>query len=684
MKKSPPRKTLQASAPGKHTDALSQEQSSRMQSLLNTPLSNEAYLELTADAADVGLWSLDLQKNVYWTNSKAQEIFNIPPGETLTAEGFRNKVHPDDLDIVVTARARAVERNHRVNLEYRIVLPDSSIRWIQTRGTLFKPAGDTTSYIMGASTDITDRKQGELARVRHLQFEALLAEISSSFSRYILPSDLNRQIELGLAKVLDYFGGDRCGLVRLDLIHRTAKVSHAFYREGLTQIPVDYDLAPLFPWSVSRGAAGQCHHFSDFSDLPPEAETDRGTWTAMGVKSAMHMPLVVDDSNVFLMTISSLSTPLSWTGEMLSRIKLVCELFMNVIYRGMAEQEIRNSYAEIILLKEKLEVEADYLRAEVRATRSHDEIIGQSEPLKKVLIQAEQVAPTNSTVIVTGETGSGKELIAQMIHNTGPRRKKLMVKVNCAALPPLLIENELFGREKGAYTGAMTRQAGRFELADGSTIFLDEISELSLELQAKLLRVLQGGEFERLGSPKTIKVDVRVIAATNRNLMDEVRQGRFREDLYYRLNVFPIHVPPLRERLEDIPMLVWEFLREFSEKMGKKITRINKKEMASLQSYSWPGNIRELRNVVEHGVIISSGNELTVRIPQKGQTGNTQRVTLEHIEKNHIEAILRQTGWRIKGPDGAAVILGINPATLYARMKKLGIPQQREKLGETL
>jgi transcriptional regulator with GAF, ATPase, and Fis domain len=293
----------------------------------------------------------------------------------------------------------------------------------------------------------------------------------------------------------------------------------------------------------------------------------------------------------------------------------------------------------------------------------------------------DQVAPTAATVLVYGETGTGKELVAQAIHNDSPRRDKLMVKVNCASLPSSLVESELFGRERGAYTGALTRQVGRFELADGSTLFLDEISELSLELQAKLLRVLQEGEFERLGSPKTIKVDVRVIAATNRNLLDEVKKGTFREDLYYRLNVFPICVPPLRERLEDVPMLVWEFVRQFNEKMGKRIHRISKKEMAAFQSYSWPGNIRELRNVIEYGAIISTGDELRVKLPENTVDGACPRLTLDEMERRHIVDILRQTGWRMKGEGGAAKILGINPATLYSRMKKLGISSQREKDG---
>ena len=252
-----------------------------------------------------------------------------------------------------------------------------------------------------------------------------------------------------------------------------------------------------------------------------------------------------------------------------------------------------------------------------------------------------------------------------------------MVKVNCAALPSGLVESELFGREKGAFTGALTRQAGRFEIADGSTLFLDEIGELPLEVQAKLLRVLERGEFERLGSPRTLKVNVRLIAATNRDLTDAVKQGRFRDDLYYRLKVFPIRVPPLRERAEDIPALVWSFLEEFSARMGKKITQVPRKTMEALQRYTWPGNVRELRNVIEHGAIISTGE--TLRLPSLGEAAHPQppRTTLADVEREHILRVLARTGGHIKGPHGAAAELGLNPATLYSRMKKLGIQPHR-------
>jgi formate hydrogenlyase transcriptional activator len=305
-------------------------------------------------------------------------------------------------------------------------------------------------------------------------------------------------------------------------------------------------------------------------------------------------------------------------------------------------------------------------------------IVGESKAMKEVLRLVQQVAPTASSVLIEGQTGTGKELIAESIHQLSSRKHHAMVKVNCAALPSALVESELFGRERGAYTGALTRQAGRFEMANGSTIFLDEIGELSADVQAKLLRVLQEGRFERLGNPRPFKVDVRVIAATNRDLAAEVRKGRFRDDLYYRLNVFPIRVPSLRERPEDVPILVWAFIEEFCSRMGKKITKVSQNTMEILQRHPWPGNVRELRNIMEHSVIISRGEVL--RIPPLANAVQTSAdiMTLEDTEREHIIRTLEITHWRIKGARGAATLLGMKPSTLYSRMEKLGIPTRRE------
>jgi len=304
-------------------------------------------------------------------------------------------------------------------------------------------------------------------------------------------------------------------------------------------------------------------------------------------------------------------------------------------------------------------------------------IVSQSQEMHRILLQIEQVAPTPASVLITGETGTGKELLAAAIHEASTRHDRPMIKVNCAAIPAALIESELFGREKGAYTGALAKQIGRFELANGSSIFLDEVGELSLESQVKLLRVLQEKEIERLGNPTPIKVDVRVIAATNRNLSIEVAEGRFRQDLYYRLNVFPIHVPPLRERREDIPELVENFVEEFAKAMRKSIDAVAKPSLQVLCSYDWPGNIRELRNVIERAVILAKSPILKIDLPP-GTLSSTVPETaglasLEEIEHDHIVRVLEATRWRVRGQAGAAEILGIKPTTLESRMVKLKI-----------
>src|SRR5664280_324232 len=327
----------------------------------------------------------------------------------------------------------------------------------------------------------------------------------------------------------------------------------------------------------------------------------------------------------------------------------------------------------------RLQAESEYLKDEIEEEGRFANIVGQSIRLKKVFQQIEQVAPTDSIVLIMGETGTGKELVARAIHNLSRRKERVMVKVDCSSLPSSLIESELFGREKGAYTGALTKQLGRFELANGSTLFLDEIGELPLELQAKLLRVVQEGQFERLGGPKTVSIDVRIIAATNRDLAQRVKEGLFRQDLYFRLNVFPIHVPPLRERQEDIPLLTWRFVRDLERKMGKKVESISRKNMEMLQRYPWPGNVRELRNMIEQALIFTSGSQLDLQMPDAQEA--TLLPTLKGIEQRHILAVLEQTGWRVKGSGGAAELLGIKPTTLYTMMQRLGIPSRHKKYG---
>jgi len=357
------------------------------------------------------------------------------------------------------------------------------------------------------------------------------------------------------------------------------------------------------------------------------------------------------------------------------------QLTEEVAERKRGEESLKAALAEIKQLQNRLQAENVYLQHEVAEEYNFGEIIGQSKAISNVFLRVEQVAPMDATVLLLGETGVGKGVIARAIHTRSVRKDRPMITVNCTSLPANLIESELFGRERGAFTGADARQIGRFELADGGTIFLDEIGEMPMDMQCKLLRVIQDGEFERLGGPRTIKVNVRIIAASNRNLKDEILNGRFREDLFYRINVFPITIPPLRQRTDDIPLLVNHFVAKFNKKSGKKINTVSQETLNALQEYHWPGNVRELESVIERAVITSQGSVLQVldRFDtfQKTEGLVAQDVkALAELEHDHICQVLQQTGWRIEGEKGAAILLGLNPSTLRARMRKYGIHRQ--------
>jgi transcriptional regulator with GAF, ATPase, and Fis domain len=349
---------------------------------------------------------------------------------------------------------------------------------------------------------------------------------------------------------------------------------------------------------------------------------------------------------------------------------------VDVTQRRQMEIELRDNLAEIERLKNQLEKENLYLREEIKGNKGYENFVGKSNAHDYVLFKVKQVAPTDATVLILGETGTGKGMIAHAIHEMSARRDHPMVTVDCTALPANLIESELFGREKGAFTGAHAKQIGRFEVADGGTIFLDEIGEMPLELQAKLLRTIQEGEFERLGSPRTIKVDVRVIAATSRNLKAEIQNKRFREDLYYRINVFPISIPALRMRKDDIPLLVAHFIDKYARKMGRRYETVPENTMKFLQDQLWPGNVRELEHIIERAVIISPGPVLQladVPVTEASKTKKASSKGLVAMEREHILRALEETCWKINGKTGAASLLGLHPSTLRFRLKKLDI-----------
>jgi formate hydrogenlyase transcriptional activator len=398
------------------------------------------------------------------------------------------------------------------------------------------------------------------------------------------------------------------------------------------------------------------------------------------VRSVALFPIVAGDQLLGTFSFGTTLRERSWPQPLVDRLSLIGQVFAGALLRREQEGKLRGTLTELEALRERLQLENEYLRERTFSAQGFEDIVGESPALRRVLFQVEQVAPTDATVLLLGETGTGKELLARAIHFRSHRRAHTLITVNCAALTSTLIESELFGHEKGAFTGASSRKIGRFELADRSTLFLDEIGEIPLNLQAKLLRVLQEGEFERLGSSITHKVDVRVIAASNRDLAAAAREGTFRPDLYYRLRVFPVEVPPLRARREDIPLLVWYLVGHLGAALGKRIERVPASTMDRLVAYDWPGNVRELRNVLERAIILSPGpglllEELGDGIGTAVAASDAPRGvrTLEDVERDHILRVLESCDWHVRGPGNAAKQLGLNASTLYSRMKKLRI-----------
>jgi len=398
---------------------------------------------------------------------------------------------------------------------------------------------------------------------------------------------------------------------------------------------------------------------------------------AEGLKSAYCLPLISHGRPLGTLVVASLKEENFPERD--------AELLQHVANQIAIAVENSLAFRQVVDRANKLSEEKLYLQDEIRTEHNFEEIIGESPALKRILEQLQTAAPTDSTILILGETGTGKELIARAIHNLSGRRERTLVKVNCAAIPTGLLESELFGHEKGAFTGAIAQRIGRFELAHRGTIFLDEVGDIPLELQPKLLRVLQEQEFERLGSARTIRVDTRLVAATNADLAQKVADNQFRIDLYYRLNVFPLVIPPLRERREDIPLLVRYFVQKYAQRMKKPIDTIPVKAMIALTKYHWTGNVRELENFIERAVILSRGAELQLPLAELKQRSKVVPVapldgvlTLEHAEREHIVRALGETNWVIGGPTGAAARLGMKRTTLQSRMRKLGIARSSQ------
>lgn len=499
----------------------------------------------------------------------------------------------------------------------------------------------------------------------------ILLEVNNKLISNLDLQELLKAISICLRKVIDH---QAASLALYDCISnslRAIALEFPDYEDLFVKdevIPLEGNLAGL---AFTTGQAV----VSNISGLEENPSTKR--FIAVGVKSGCAVPLISHNNKLGVLCVASLRES-AFTEEH-------AELLAQIANQIAIAVENALSFKEITTLKNKLKETKLYLEEEIRTEHNFKEILGNSQTLKRILHQVETVAATESTVIIYGETGTGKELIARAIHNLSLRRENTLVKVNCAAIPTGLLESEMFGHERGAFTGAIERRIGRFELAHNGTIFLDEVADVHLELQPKLLRVLQEHEFERLGSSRTIKTDVRIVAATNCSLAQMVAEKKFRSDLFYRLNVFPINIPPLRERAEDIPVLVNFFTQKFAQKIKKQIERIPKETMSILTSYHWPGNIRELENLIERSVILTYGrvlevplSELRKSIKATTQQNNTS-ATLEMVERDHILSVLWETNWLIGGPKGAATRLGLNRSTLNHRMRKLGITRPRLK-----
>lgn len=612
---------------------------------------------------------------ITYANPALARILGRPPDELYGASPLAF-FHPEDRALAQDSVRRRLDGEvQEARYEARCLRKDGEVVHVEVLGLRVNYGG--APALIGNVLDITDRKRATEATEERLRSEKLLADLSAAFVN-VPPDQLDELINQSLKTLVEFLGNDRSTVVKFTADKRQVLVTHCYAVAGCEPFPVGPIFVDRLPWFLGQLRSGNIVFLRCLpEDLPPESEIERRHCIADGIKSNVSIPLMAGGSVLGALTFGFLTRRCDWPAEIINRLQIVGEVFAGAFLRRSAEESLRAALAENESLRARLEQENLYLREQVVLRHHHGRIIGQSDALRRVLSEAERVAVTGTPVLLLGETGTGKELLAQTIHELSPRKDRPMVIVNCASLPASLIESELFGREAGAYTGAASAQVGRFAVADGSTLFLDEIGEFPVELQAKLLRVLQDGRFERLGSPETMTVDVRIIAATNRDLEQAVREGKFRPDLFHRLNVFPIHLPPLRERPEDIPALVWSFVEVLGRRMGKTIKSIPRKTIGQLQRYSWPGNVRELSNIIERAMILAAGDTLHVELPSASQSTPSPRMTLMEVERAHILRVLQETGWRIRGPHGAAEILGTKPTTLEARMARLGIKRQK-------
>ena len=643
---------------------------------------SEARISLAVELAELGLYdTVRGQDASVFLDDRLRSILGVSDTEAgAVMEFWRSHLHPDDRERMLEYQRRLWQGDaHLVSTEYRFLHPKRGTIWLSHVARVLERDGTGHARrLLGVMRDVTEQKHLHCELQERLRFETLLSDLSAQFVN-LAADQLDSAIKDAQRRVCECLDLDISALWQWSPANPGSQtLTHIYRRLPGPPVPDQMDAREYFPWCLEQLTAGRQVRAASIEETPPEAARDREVWRHFGVKSALTIPLSTGGQPpVGSLGFNTLAVERPWPEELVQRVRLIAEVFAGALERKHAEEALRQSLAEVKRLQGQIEAENRYLREEYRLKLGRGQIVGESNAINHVLAAVEQVAPLRTTVLILGETGVGKELVARRIHELSPRSRRPMVKVNCSALPSTLVESELFGREKGAYTGSVSRELGRFEIADGSTIFLDEVGELPLELQAKLLRVLEEGEFERVGSPRTLHTDARVIAATNRDLEAEVAAGRFRRDLYYRLSAFPIRVPPLRERREDIPLLMWAIVEEFCASMHRDVTSIPRRAVETLKMHDWPGNVRELRNVIERAMIRSAGPALEVELPGSPPPSVEPATSLDEAQRRHIAKVIEAAGGRVSGPGGAAELLGLKRTTLNSLMKRLGMAAAR-------
>ncbi len=617
-----------------------------------------------------------------YLSENIKKVTGFEPSRFLEDTKFwHSRVHPEDKEKIIDDVEQVVSKGS-FEIEYRWKCSDDTYHWFLDRAVLINGGDGGPREIVGTWLDITERKIAEQALkesneklIKKNGYEEIVTTVLKSVHGSLKFQDVLDNAARTLSKNLQKVYAIEIYILENE--HAVLK-SHTGVPDNYVRRVRVLDGPECHTWTVLN--FGEPLYIKD-SDIDTRMSP---VTKRLGVMSSLSMPVNYKEKTIGCINIYSMEKE-AFDHDEIDLLEIITRQIEVATSNAKQASELEQALQEVSKLKKRFETESVYLKEEIKTEHNFDEIIGASTSLGEVLDKVEKVAGTDATVLIRGETGTGKELIARSIHSLSKRSTRPLVKVNCPAIPAGLIESELFGHEKGAFTGALTKKLGKFELADGGTIMLDELGDLPLDSQAKLLRVLQEKEFERVGGTKTLSVNVRVIAATNRDLEKAVEEGKFRADLYYRLNVFPISVPALRDRKEDIELLAGYFMQKYSSQVGKNLKDIDKETLKKLKNYSWPGNIRELENIVERAAILSPGETLEVSenlisAPVEREAGAIGALRLEDLERDHIIRILDQTSWQVHGEKGAAKVLGINPNTLRTRMSKLGIKKKTVQL----